>query len=350
MNDFAKTEWNPGDVTANSLEFMFDTEEEFDRCKTAFDGSMILNRHRGNASADLAFVGNDKGNAIRLLTKHANIDLKDTIAFGDGNNDVSMLKLVHCGIAMGNGTEEAKQAADFVTDSIFDDGIYKALIRLNLANPPIPKANGEVLVAGLGNAAITPDALGEKVIAQILATRHVKKELERITGISELRSVAAVSTDVLGNTGMETAEILKGLTQQLRPKAVIVIDAMAARSLERLGKTVQISTAGIAPGAGVGNRRPQIDQALLGVPVISVGVPTVVDAATVAVDLLGEEHVTDEEKEKLREMVSPNGAAMFVTPREIDLLIQRGARMIGMAINAALNPCFTVNDFELLTK
>ena len=88
----------------------------------------------------------------------------------------------------------------------------------------------------------------------------------------------------------------------------------------------------------------------MGVPVISVGVPTVVDAATVAVDLLGEEHVTDDEKEKLREMVSPNGAAMFVTPREIDLLIQRGARMIGMAINAALNPCFTVNDFELLTK
>ena len=215
---------------------------------------------------------------------------------------------------------------------------------------PFLPENGEVLVAGLGNAAITPDALGEKVIAQILATRHVKKELERITGISELRSVAAVSTDVLGNTGMETAEILKGLTQQLRPKAVIVIDAMAARSLERLGKTVQISTAGIAPGAGVGNRRPQIDQALLGVPVISVGVPTVVDAATVAVDLLGEEHVTDDEKEKLREMVSPNGAAMFVTPREIDLLIQRGARMIGMAINAALNPCFTVNDFELLTK
>ena len=149
---------------------------------------------------------------------------------------------------------------------------------------------------------------------------------------------------------METAEILKGLTQQLRPKAVIVIDAMAARSLERLGKTVQISTAGIAPGAGVGNRRPQIDQTLLGVPVISIGVPTVVDAATVAVDLLGGEHVTDEEKEKLREMVSPNGAAMFVTPREIDLLIQRGARMIGMAINTALNPCFTVNDFELLTK
>ena len=111
---------------------------------------------------------------------------------------------------------------------------------------PFLPENGEVLVAGLGNAAITPDALGGGGLFQGVGkvgpddvARHVKKELERITGISELRSVAAVSTDVLGNTGMETAEILKGLTQQLRPKAVIVIDAMAARSLERLGKSVQ---------------------------------------------------------------------------------------------------------------
>lgn len=209
---------------------------------------------------------------------------------------------------------------------------------------------GEVLVAGLGNVAITPDALGEKVIEQILATRHVKEELARITGVDELRSVAAVSTDVLGNTGMETAEILRGLVQQLKPKAVVVIDAMAARNLDRLGRTIQLSNAGIAPGAGVGNHRPRIDKDLLGVPVISVGVPTVVDAATVAVDLLGGQDLSDEEKEKIREMVSPNGAAMFVTPREVDLLIQRGARMIGMAINVSLNPCFAVEDFELLTK
>ncbi len=210
--------------------------------------------------------------------------------------------------------------------------------------------NGLVLVAGLGNAAITPDALGQKVIGQILATRHIKQELERITGIDELRSVAAVCTDVLGNTGVETAELLQSLARRLAPAAVIVIDAMAARSLARLGKTVQISTGGIAPGAGVGNHRPKIDRALLGVPVISVGVPTVVDAATAAVDLLGGEQAAPEEKERLRQLVSPGGAAMFVTPREIDLLIQRGARMIGMAINAALNPCFTVDDFELLTK
>ena len=139
INHFAKTEWTPNEVAANSLEFMFDTEEEFDRCKTVFDSSMIINRHRGNYSADLAFAGNNKSNAIQLLTKHANIDLKDTIAFGDGNNDISMLKLVNCGVAMGNGTQLAKQAADMVTDSIFNDGIYKALIQLNLLSPPIPK-------------------------------------------------------------------------------------------------------------------------------------------------------------------------------------------------------------------
>lgn len=211
-------------------------------------------------------------------------------------------------------------------------------------------SQGEVLVAGLGNASITPDALGIKVIEQILATRHVNKELARITGVDELRAVAAVSTDVLGNTGVETAEILQGLVRQLKPDAVIVIDAMAARNLGRLGKTIQLSNGGIAPGSGVGNHRPRIDQELLGVPVISIGVPTVVDAATVALDLLGGHALNDDEKEKAREIVNPDGTAMFVTPREIDLLIQRGARMIGMAINTSLNPCFSPEDFELLTK
>lgn len=211
-------------------------------------------------------------------------------------------------------------------------------------------SDGDVLVAGLGNGDITPDALGIKVIEQILATRHVKGELARITGTDELRAVAAVSTDVLGNTGVETAEILQGLVRQIKPKCVIVIDAMAARSLGRLGKTIQLSNGGIAPGAGVGNRRPRIDEELLGVPVISIGVPTVVDAATVALDLLGGQELSEDEKDKAREIVSPGGTAMFVTPREIDLLIQRGARMIGMAINTSLNPCFSAEDFELLTK
>ena len=132
MDDFAKTEWNPDDITANSLEFMFDTEEEFDRCKTAFDGNMILNRHRGNASADLAFVGNDKGNAIRLLTKHANIDLKDTIAFGDSMNDYEMLQVCNYGVAMKNACQELKASADNICESVENDGVYYEMERLGL--------------------------------------------------------------------------------------------------------------------------------------------------------------------------------------------------------------------------
>ncbi len=251
--------------------------------------------------------------------------------------------------------ETATAAGEYITvempplsNALDEDNMLLEVIAEQLS--ALLPERGEVLVAGLGNAAITPDALGQAVVEQVLATRHVKTELARITGVEELRPVAAVCTDVLGNTGMETAEILTALTRRLQPEAVVVIDAMAARSLARLGKTVQISNAGIAPGAGVGNRRPKIDKELLGVPVISVGVPTVVDAATVAADLLGAEGMTEQEAETIREMVSPHGAAMFVTPREIDLLIQRAARMLGMAINTALNPCFTVNDFELLKK
>lgn len=131
---------------------------------------------------------------------------------------------------------------------------------------PFLPENGEVLVAGLGNAAITPDALGEKVIAQILATRHVKKELERITGISELRSVAAVSTDVLGNTGMETAEILKGLTQQLRPKAVIVM-MHGRQKFRKIGQNSANQYSRNCTGSRCWKPHDlQIDQALLGVP------------------------------------------------------------------------------------
>ena len=149
----------------------------------------------------------------------------------------------------------------------------------------LPK-DGPVLVAGLGNSDITPDALGPKTIEKILATRHISGELSRSIGLGELRPVAAVSPGVLGKTGIETAEILSGIVGRVCPSAVIVIDALASRRLERLGKTVQISNTGIAPGSGVGNRRSEISAASLGVPVISMGVPTVVDALTLAHDIL----------------------------------------------------------------
>ncbi len=189
--------------------------------------------------------------------------------------------------------------------------------------------DGPVLVVGLGNTAITPDSLGPKVARRVLATRHITGEVARSTGLEDLRRVAVLAPGVLGQTGVETGEILGGVVDRIRPSAVVVVDALASRRLNRLGCTVQMSDAGIAPGSGIGNRRMRINADTVGVPVVSVGVPTVVDAVTLAYDLTGED---------CREDVEPRGAHMIVTPQEIDLLIDRAAATVAHAINCALQP------------
>ena len=196
----------------------------------------------------------------------------------------------------------------------------------------------EVLVAGLGNTEITPDALGAKSMKYILATRHIKGEFARSAGLDNLRSVSVISTGVLGQTGIEVSESIKSLSESLKPSAVIVVDALAARELSRLGCTVQISNTGIYPGSGVGNHRKGITNENIGVPVIAVGVPTVVNAVTLAEDILNRHEL--EEKD-----VSPRGESMIVTPREIDLLIERAAKLVGMSINCALQREY---DFDTL--
>ena len=145
---------------------------------------------------------------------------------------------------------------------------------------------------------------------------------------------------MLGCTGVETRELLSALAKEFQPAALIAVDALAARSLSRLGCTIQLSTGGISPGSGVDNARPQLSHETLGVPVVGVGVPTVVDAGTLAADLLGRAAPKDK--------VAPRGASMVVTPREIDLLIARAARMVAMAINTALNPSLSVEEFAIL--
>jgi len=200
-------------------------------------------------------------------------------------------------------------------------------------------AEGTVLVCGLGNRRITPDALGPKTASQIAATRHIADELRRSAGFDALRSCAVISPGVLGQTGIEVVDLLRSLCRQINPSAVIVIDAMASRRLSRLGCTVQISDAGISPGAGVGNNRPSISFAELGIPVISVGVPTVVEASTLAYDL------TDGRVEE--NIISPRGETMIVTPREVDLLIDRSSRLLALSINHALHP--TLDPVELLS-
>lgn len=202
---------------------------------------------------------------------------------------------------------------------------------------------GTVLVAGLGNEKITPDALGPKCISLILATRHITEEFAKSIGFEKLRSVAAIVPGVLGTTGIETAESIEGVAEKIKPSCIIVIDALAARSTERLGTTVQLTDTGVSPGSGVGNKRSHIDVDSVGVPVIAIGVPTVVDAATMAVDVLQNAGMNDEEIEVVMKK-RKDKELMMVTPKEIDNVIDRAAALVAMGINSALQPDIAPED------
>ncbi len=220
--------------------------------------------------------------------------------------------------------------AQFIDDSL--EAVADEIRRI------VPE-NGSVLVAGLGNMSITPDALGPKCASMIFATRHITGELLRSTGLSGLRCVTAVATGVAGETGAEAGEIIKGIVQTIAPDVVITVDALAARNVERLGRTIQMCDTGIIPGSGVGNSRQEISEKTIGVPVISIGVPTVVDAATLIMDCTGSENYVSEKAE-----------SMMVTPREIDLMIERAAKLTSLAVNRALQPDISPEDLLILTS
>lgn len=209
--------------------------------------------------------------------------------------------------------------------------------------------NGAALVVGLGNNHITPDTLGPLTIKHIFATRHIGQELAESLGFKKLRPVSAVAPGVLGQTGIETGEIIAGLVKSIKPKVVITIDALASRRLSRLGRTVQMADVGIVPGSGVGNARLPINEKTIGAPVIALGVPTVVDAATLAFDLTeGMQNVPNEEE--IRRFTAPVGAQMMVTPREIDLLVERAAQLLSLSINCALQPNVSPEEMLKLTQ
>lgn len=198
--------------------------------------------------------------------------------------------------------------------------------------------HGLLLVAGLGNREITPDSLGPKTGARVLATRHISGELARASGLDKLRPVAVMNPGVTGQTGIETGEYILSVVKRIRPNAVIAVDALAARRIERLGKTVQISDAGISPGAGVGNHRTRLNRDTVGVPVISIGVPTVIDAHTFANDLHGESGLSCSAE------FDRSGRQMVVIPREIDLLTERASRLLGFSLNAAMQNAFALKE------
>ncbi len=190
--------------------------------------------------------------------------------------------------------------------------------------------DGSALVIGLGNRAMTPDAVGPLALDSVLITRHLIASMPR--HFSGMRPVAAFRTGVLGTTGMESAEAVQALAAKLSPAVVIAVDALASRRLSRVCTTVQLSDAGIVPGSGVGNHREALNQETLGVPVIAIGIPTVVDAATLAADLLEEAGGGEVDETKLRSV----GLPLMVTPRDIDAQVRDLSKVVGYAVNWAL--------------
>ena len=189
---------------------------------------------------------------------------------------------------------------------------------------------GPVLVVGLGNAAMTPDAVGPLTADSVLVTRHLISAMPR--QFAGFRPVSVVRTGVLGTTGVESAEAVAGVAEQVRPAAIIAVDALASRRRERVCATVQLSDTGITPGSGVGNHRAALNRETLGVPVIAVGIPTVVDAATLAADLLEEAGVEHMDADRLRQ----GQGNMMVTPRDIDAQVRDLSKVVGYGINWAL--------------
>lgn len=213
-----------------------------------------------------------------------------------------------------------------------------------------------VLVVGLGNREVTPDALGPNVVDNLLITRHIVKEYGKAAiGAEKVNLISAIVPGVMAQTGMETLEIVKGIVEETKPDFVIAIDALAARSTKRLNRTIQITDTGINPGSGVGNHREGLNQESLTVPVLAIGVPTVVDAATIVNDTMENLIAAMEESSSLqtiteslktfdsnekyqliRELISPHLNGMFVTPKDIDATIKRIGFTVSEALNVAL--------------
>lgn len=246
--------------------------------------------------------------------------------------DVKKLKIAN--------EEEIQKASEAVTKEL------KVLIDKHVG------VQDSILVVGLGNIYVTPDALGPKVINEVDITRHLLEYMPEVLD-KNTREVSAISPGVLGTTGIETVEILKGIVDNIKPKLVIVIDALASRSIERISSSVQLADTGIVPGAGVGNTRKELTEATLGIPVIAMGIPTVVEAATIAADSLtlliqtvqekGESNdflnkLQEEDKYSLiKEILAPEEFNFIVTPKEIDELIEKMKDVVARGINFAVN-------------
>ena len=240
--------------------------------------------------------------------------------------------------------------------------LAKYLIEVMEKIIPESEHDKEVLVIGLGNRQATPDALGPYVADNLNVTRHIVKEYGKYAALEEMNCVvSAIVPGVMAQTGMETAEIIKGVVRETKPDLLIVIDALAARNSRRLNRTIQIADTGINPGSGVGNYRNAITKETIGVPAIAIGVPTVVDAVTIVSDtmenLLSALETSEslkgvglvlggyseaEKYELIKELIAPNLNSMFMTPKDIDETVKR----LSYTISEGLNLAFSGQSFE----
>ncbi len=271
-------------------------------------------------------------------------------------------------VYVGVETEEAAKALEkdrgaYITLShpalsrLDTEGRKEIIQSLAQAVRQLTPESGDILVAGLGNRHMTADSLGSRVVDDLLITRHMKE----VTGDeikSRLRGVCGIAPGVLGVTGMETAEMIRGIVEHVRPAAVIAIDALAARESSRIGSTIQVTDTGIRPGSGVGNHRAGLNRHTLGVPVIAVGVPMVVYASVIARDALSllfrdmdmpeEEHA--QAMDSLVERITRHGLGdLVVTPREVDELVGRVARLLADGLNLALQPGLSLDEIQYLS-
>ncbi len=200
---------------------------------------------------------------------------------------------------------------------------------------------GEVLVVGLGNRRMTPDAIGPHTLESVLVTRHLIDMAPEHFGA--FRPVSALATGVMGDTGVESGELIRAVTETLQPSCIIAVDALASRSSERLFQTIQLTDTGIVPGSGVGNHRMPLTKDSLGIPVIAIGVPTVVDAGTLCLDLLAKSGHPEFDHAPLLKA----GSELFVTPRDVDTCEETISKVLGLGISLALHVDLSVEDVEM---
>ena len=249
--------------------------------------------------------------------------------------------------------------AAFEDEAVFDSATeviadkIKSMVGANL--------NENVLLVGLGNSKLTSDAIGPETLSGVIVTRHLKSHLPEIYSTLPLRDLSALTPGVLGTTGIETADIVKAVAEKTKPSLIVAIDALASRRAERVCSTVQMSDSGISPGSGVGNHRQELSKKTLGIPVISIGVPTVIDTATLAYDTF-ETLCENFDSEELSSLVKRGDISyqtvcdalgssslnMIVTPRDIDVLVRKASRLLSFSLNMALHGDLTPEEIQSL--